>query len=313
MNNKTSKNSKRRIAVLMSTYNGEKQLAKQLDSILSQKCKYEIDIHIRDDGSKDGTIDLIKAYKENHNNIFLDEAKNVGCNASFFELLKNTKGYDYYAFSDQDDVWMDDKIQAAIDSLEKESFEIPLLYGSCSKLVNDDMEELGLTQQQNKDISFYNTIIQNFLPGHSQVMNKKLKEIISACKIDVSKIYYYDSWITNVAAIKGRIMFDNSPHTYYRQHDNNELGYGKGRLSRYKERMRRIKDNQLKKYAKQIDYFIETYRDDLPSELKSEMSKYQQSKHSFVMRIRYIVGSKLYRQRGIETMLFKLMYLTGLY
>lgn len=310
-NNRTSKKGK--IAVLMSTYNGEKNLAKQLDSILSQKCKYDIDIHIRDDGSKDGTIDLIKAYKKKYTNIFLDEAKNIGCNASFFELLRNTKGYDYYAFSDQDDVWMNDKLQAAISLLEKEPPESPLLYGSCSRLVNDDMEELGLTQQKTKSISFYNTIIQNFLPGHSQVMNEKLRIIISNSSIDVSKIYYYDSWITNVAAVKGKIVFDNTPHAYYRQHDNNKLGYGKGMLSWHKERMKRIKDNQLKKYAKQIDYFIETYRKDLPSELKLEMTRYQQSKRSFVKRVRYITGSKLYRQRGVETVLFKLMYLAGLY
>ena len=297
----------------MSTYNGEKKLAEQLDSILSQKCDYDVDIHIRDDGSKDGTINLIRVYQKNHKNIFLNQAENIGCNASFFKLLKNTNGYDYYAFSDQDDIWMDDKLQTAIDSLEKESSDIPLLYGSCSKLVNDDMEELGITQQKNTEITFYNTIIQNFLPGHSQVMNNRLRELIITSKIDVSKIYYYDSWITNVAVVKGKIIFDNTPHTYYRQHSNNEIGYGKSRFSWYKERIKRIKNNQSKKYSKQIDYFIKKYYDDLTSDSKLEMTKYQQSKRNFLKRVHYILRCKLYRQRKIETRLFKLMYLVGLY
>ena len=301
------------IAVLVSTYNGEKNLAKQLDSILAQECDYGVDIYIRDDESDDNTVAIIKQYQKQHKNIFLSQAKNIGCNASFFELLKNTHGYDYYAFSDQDDVWMKDKLQSAINMLEKMQSNNPLLYGSCSTLFNDDLEKLGTTQQKLKDITFYNTIIQNFLPGHSQVMNNELRQAILAKNIDTSQIYYYDSWITNVAMIKGKILFDNNPHTYYRQHDKNELGYGGSRFNWYKERIRRIRDNQSKKYSKQIDYFVEIYHDDLDPEFIDEIKKFQCSKASLTKRIKYISKSKLYRQRNIETKLFKLMYLLKLY
>ena len=78
----------------MSTYNGERYLEQQIDSILSQKCEYAIDLHIRDDGSNDNTVEIIKKYQEQYPNIYLYQSGNVGCNASFFELLKKVDGYD---------------------------------------------------------------------------------------------------------------------------------------------------------------------------------------------------------------------------
>lgn len=302
-----------KIAVLISTYNGEKYLEPQLDSILSQKGNFKLDLYIRDDGSKDRTTHIIKEYQKHYPNISLNEAKNVGCNASFFELLKNTSGYDYYAFSDQDDVWLNDKLASAITMLKKEPDDRPLLYASCSQLVDNNMKELGLTQQKTCDITLYNTIIQNILPGHTQVMNEKMRKAIIKSDIDASKIYYYDSWITNVAAVEGKIIFDNKPHTFYRQHANNEIGYGDSKLGWYKERIRRIKKNQTKTYSRQIDYFIEKYQSAFTPTQKSELRKYQESKQNLLERLRYIAKTKLYRQRPFETKLFKLMYLAGLY
>ena len=144
-------------------------------------------------------------------------------------------------------------------------------------------------------------------------MNDKLRRELATSDIDASKVFYYDSWITNVAMVKGKIIFDNNPHTYYRQHAKNEIGYGGGRLSWYKERLKRVKDNQSKQYAKQIDYFVEKYRNDLKPVLLAEMNKYQKSKQNVLKRTKYIVKSKLYRQKAVETGLFKIMYLVGLY
>ncbi len=302
-----------KVAVLMSTYNGEKYIEAQLDSILSQQRNFDLGIFIRDDASTDQTVAIIKEYQKTNENIHLTRGKNLGCNASFFELLKNVSGYNYYAFSDQDDVWMEDKLQSAINALEKENDNTPLLYGSCSFLTNEQLEKTGITQRQHRKITFYNTLIQNFLPGHAQVMNEKLRSVLAKSNIDTSKIYYYDSWITNVAAVEGKIIFDNTPHTYYRQHSSNEIGYGKGRLSWYKERLKRIKDNQTKKYSQQIDYFIEKYSNDLSPEYSEEIQKYTNSKTSFFKRIKYATHSKLYRQRPSETRLFKIMYAIGLY
>ena len=98
-----------RVAVLMSTYNGEKYLNEQIDSILSQSGNFELSLLVRDDGSTDETINILNKY-QNLGKLKWYSGKNLGPGKSFIDLLYKTHGYDYYAFSDQDDVWMTGKI-----------------------------------------------------------------------------------------------------------------------------------------------------------------------------------------------------------
>ena len=90
----------KKVQVLLSTYNGEKYLKEQLDSIIAQK---GVDVHIlaRDDGSKDDTIKILEGYE----NIDIIKGSNIGVCKSFFELINKSGEYDYYSFADQDDVW----------------------------------------------------------------------------------------------------------------------------------------------------------------------------------------------------------------
>ena len=92
----------------MSTYNGEEFVAEQMDSILNQTYK-NIEIIVRDDGSKDSTTKIIKEYQKKYKNIKLYEGENLGFIKSFFELLKLVEA-DYYAYADQDDIWIENKI-----------------------------------------------------------------------------------------------------------------------------------------------------------------------------------------------------------
>lgn len=93
------------ITVLMSTYNGEKYLKEQLDSILNQE-QVDLKLLIRDDGSTDGTVNILKEYENSHTNIKWYSGLNLGCGKSFFQLVLDAPKSDYYAFVDQDDVWV---------------------------------------------------------------------------------------------------------------------------------------------------------------------------------------------------------------
>ena len=101
----------------MSTYNGEKFIREQLDSILAQTYK-NIEIVVRDDGSKDNTVSIVKEYMQKNSNITLYEGENLGFIKSFFELLTLVEA-DYYSYADQDDVWMENKIELAVNSLNE--------------------------------------------------------------------------------------------------------------------------------------------------------------------------------------------------
>ena len=93
-------------------------------------------------------------------------------------MAKSINKYDYYSLSDQDDVWLPDKIQVAVNMLNKKDNSIPQLYGSRSILVNDKLDFLSESISKKKEITLYNTLIQNFIAGHTQVMNRKMIECL---------------------------------------------------------------------------------------------------------------------------------------
>lgn len=304
---------RKKIVVLLSTYNGDRYLEKQLESILCQKTSHQVDVMIRDDGSNDGTIEILKSYETRYSSriqVFYEE--NIGYIKSFFELIRKAEGYDYYALSDQDDVWLEDKIETAVAKCEACAYDGPLLYGSCSFLVNDQLEIIGETQKNLRGITWDNLLIQNFFPGHTQVFNDSLCRILKQ-DVDYSKIYVHDFWITYMAFLYGKAIFDNQSHTLYRQHGTNTVGFGKNRAEWIVERIRRIKNSDTKKIATQIYYFYEKYEEVMDEELKSKVGAFIHSQTSLWRRISYLCHTKLYRQKAFETFLFKALYLLGGY
>ena len=126
---------KKKIVVLLSTYNGEKYLQEQIDSILNQKSSHQIDLMVRDDGSSDGTIEILKFYEEQYPaRVKVNFEKNIGYIHSFFELIREAEGYDYYALSDQDDIWYPEKMERMLRAIED--------YGDTPTMVFSDFSML---------------------------------------------------------------------------------------------------------------------------------------------------------------------------
>jgi rhamnosyltransferase len=134
------------VCVLLSTYNGEKYLKELLDSVLNQNCedKIKVSIFVRDDGSSDNTTNILKEYEQNGKIILFGHGGcNLGFAKSFSSLLANAPLSDYYAFCDQDDIWLPDKLISAVERLEKEdNNEIPLLYSTNLIVVDKDLNEI---------------------------------------------------------------------------------------------------------------------------------------------------------------------------
>jgi len=303
-----------RIAVLLSAYNGERYIEKQIESILNQEGIGSLTLIVRNDGSKDATLALLKNFQKAHSNIEIIDGPNIGLVASFFELLKYAvgRGYDFYSFSDQDDYWLPMKLSVALRAIAGK--DEPYMYASCSKLANDELIETGtITQIQHKEITFFNSAIQNICPGHNQVLNHKLAELVLKETKYSKDIYSQDLWITNVAAVAGKIVFDNTPHALYRQHTNNQLSFGKTRMDWVKVRIKRLKNSEGKKFSIQLRHFAECYEAYLTTEQKKEIKLYFEFQSAFVKRLIYIFRTKMYRQKNYETFLFKVLYLFGGY
>lgn len=303
---------RKKILVLMSTYNGEKYLEPQITSIMNQKVGADVYLRIRDDGSTDKTCQII----ENLKSVYVDRIEllagdNIGYNASFFELLKTASGYDFYAISDQDDVWLESKLQCGMNKILEIASDKPVLFASTSYLVEDDMIPYGTTRKINREFTIFNTSIQNICPGHNQIFNEELAILIRNQEIDVSKVYVYDSWIMNYAMLYGKIVFSNTPLTYYRQHKNNQLGSGAGKLGQLLSSKNRIQKGDDLKYKNQVAYFVELNRSELERVgAYDELLKYVSSK-KLSSRIKYAFQSKLYRQSAVETIAFRIAVALG--
>ena len=110
-----------KVIVLMSTYNGEQYIKEQIESILNQTYS-NMELYIRDDGSKDQTVAILKKYEQD-GKLHFSQGKNMGFINSFFEVMRTSGEADYYAWCDQDDVWLPEKIERAVKELQKDKFE----------------------------------------------------------------------------------------------------------------------------------------------------------------------------------------------
>lgn len=304
-----------RVLVLMSTYNGEKYLEAQVESIINQKGVSEVNLFIRDDGSTDGSVDIIEQlHKKYLDKIMVEYGENIGYNASYFQLLKLTKelDYDFFSFSDQDDVWLPEKLYFAVKTLREGRQDIPKLYASTSYLVYDDLIPYGTTRKKRRPLHFYNCIIQDICPGHTEVFNPCLHRLMKEDFI-TERIYVYDSWLMNYARLYGEIHFDNRPHCYYRQHEKNELGYGKGKIGQILSSIKHGLKGDGKKYRTQIQYFYELNKEEIKKQsFEKEVLKLLKAKTLF-NKIYFLFTSKLYRQSKIETLVFRLAVLIDIF
>ena len=210
-----------KVQVLLSTYNGEKYIKEQIESILNQK-EVEVSLLIRDDASSDKTIEIIGKLADKNNNIIYYKDENLGPARSFMDLLYKSGEYDYYAFADQDDIWQKQKLISAINMLKEKENE-PSLYMSALEVVDENLNLIE-TKKVNGNLSFEGEMIRNFATGCTMVLNKKLCDIIK--QYNPSYLIMHDSWITRVCyAVGGNVIIDDNSYIKYRQHTGNVLGY----------------------------------------------------------------------------------------
>ncbi len=224
-------------AILMSTKNGEKYVQEQINSILKQKGT-KIHLYISDDNSSDQTIKIIRELKKKNNNIKKIFTGKYGSAAKnfFFLISKVSINYNFYAFSDQDDIWKSNKISAAIIKL-KSGYDI---YGSRTILTNKNKKIIGKSYYFRKKPTFNNSILQNIAGGNTMVFKRKLFKEIKNLKIKDAPSH---DWLLYIyATFRGyHYYYDKNSLIYYRQHENNDIGSNKGIINQFKRVIMTIK------------------------------------------------------------------------
>ena len=237
-----------KLVVLMSTYNGERYIREQLDSLLKQSLKPDL-IFIRDDGSKDDTVAILEEYASEYSFIKYYSGKNKGPAKSFWELICNCDEADYYALCDQDDVWFEDKLETAVSALEKENEKIPLLYCSKFTLTDKDLNPINSNVSSLYSFSdFPHALIYHTAPGCTFVFNNEARKKI--IKYDVEKEYciIHDAIIHKVVTMFGKMILDDASHIYYRQHGSNEIGMNANVLKVFFGRINRFLNGKIRNY-----------------------------------------------------------------
>ena len=209
------------VTVLMSTYNGEKYLSEQIESLLLQEGVY-VSIFVRDDGSTDATKTMLDEY-EKKGVLTWYTGENLKPARSFLNLVENTQKSDYYAFCDQDDVWNIDKLKRAVDALEQiEQEGKPCLYCSNYQLVDSKLNILPENGHVSTT-SFGAALVASNCTGCTTVFNNALLKILRMAKPDI--IVMHDDWAHKVClAVGGEVIYDEYKSLKYRQHGNNADG-----------------------------------------------------------------------------------------
>lgn len=239
------------VAVVMSTFNGEKYLREQLDSILNQQ-GVAVTLYIRDDGSSDGTKEILSEYEKINNNVYVDYAQNVGVGNSFMNALYSVPDtYEFYAFADQDDIWQEEKLSEAIKFLIDRGKS---LYASNQENVDSEGNSLGLRWEKDDERVFLSPegiTATNVLCGCTMVMTGEFKKLI--CEENrrpsstILKIKNHDGWIATVGAVYDGLVYDNRSFIKYRQHGGNVVGaYKPSFFKKMKQRGKKLLNRELR-------------------------------------------------------------------
>ncbi len=242
-------NTSARALILMSTYQGEKYLAEQLESIIAQDLK-DWTLLIRDDGSTDETLAIIHQFVKNDDRIqFLtDQLGNLKPAKSFSVLMSHAKPRTepFIFFADQDDVWLPNKLQLGVSALEKQEKEEPVLVFSDLCVVDKNLKVIHPSflryekLKPNKTSPLHTLLIHNYITGCTVGINRALLDL--TCPVPETVIMH-DWWCALCAAVFGKILFINEATVLYRQHSQNDVG-SKGFYHKFKN-WRRIKNSML--------------------------------------------------------------------
>ena len=282
-----------RIIVVLSTYNGERFLKRQLDSIFEQE-GVNVTCYLRDDCSKDGTVDLARKYSKAYD-LIVETGDNLGHQRSFMKALHDAPEGDFYAFADQDDIWFPKKLKNAVEKLKPYGNKLPVMY-HCNRIsVNEDLTPL---QHQMKRVGHplnrENALSQEYAQGCTIVMNGAARNLI--LRYQPEKKYYHDYWTGMLCYLFGIVIYDERPQMYHISYGTNTSTEGhlvKGWLQRFS-----FFFNRKEVYYAPAKELMDGYADLLSDDDKNFLKKVIGYKHNFAYKL-YLLFSPKYRREGI--------------
>lgn len=297
----------------MATYNGEKYIHQQIESIINQTFT-DWNLYIHDDSSTDKTVEIVKQFSDKRIHLIEDNIHFGNSSLNFLHLIKNYAKADYFAFSDQDDFWLPNKIEktlSLIKQIENVDKSIPICVGTDLKVVDSELNTINESfynlSKMLSDADFNSLLIENDFTGCTMCMNKSvipyLKEISES---DYSKIIQHDWLIALICAADGKIAQLAEPTMLYRQHQNNVVGangFSAGKIFQFSTLKNRLA--KIKKLKEQVFNQLELTRNVIKNETKKSLIEKYISTRGLKHKV-YMIKNKIIRSKNTVKSLVKL-------
>jgi glycosyltransferase involved in cell wall biosynthesis len=289
------------LAIILCTYNGEAFLKEQLESFQSQTYK-NWHLFVYDDGSTDSTKVLVEGQKQAYNepnkiNFISNHTKRGFAKNFLYGLLSTPPDFSLYAFSDQDDVWLKNKLEKAVSYFMKLDNDRPALYCSRTILTNSKGEQIGLSPLFKLPPSFSNSLVQSIAGGNTMVFNKAARDIIAKAKLNDLDIVSHDWFIYQlISGAGGEVYYDSTPEILYRQHGNNLIGSNTGLLAKI-FRIKQLLKGSFKDWNDKNIQVLSTNADLLTKDNQIKLKDFDRARKSwFIPRIIGLIKCGIYRQ-----------------
>ena len=286
------------VAILLCTMQGATYLSEQIESIVSQDHKLW-SIWASDDGSSDGTLSILDHYQEKlgREKLRTKSGPANGFVANFLSLtcLEDIKA-DYYAYADQDDIWEANKLSRALEHLQNIPKDVPALYCSRTRYVDETNNEIGLSRIYKRQPEFANALVQSIGGGNTMVFNDAARQLLLAAGSQVDVISH-DWWVYMVVSgCGGKVIFDPVASVRYRQHDDNLVGGNTSVIAGF-ERMKMVAGGRLRSWNDANLAALQSIKSLLTQANQNLFDEFSQSRSKgLYSRVRGVIRSGVYRQ-----------------
>lgn len=305
----------------MATYNGAKHIVNQLDSIMNQSYD-NIDLYIRDDGSTDDTVAIVKEYMESHKNItgkkiiLVDgHGVNLRCPESFYELIRVCDRADYYALCDQDDFWYEDKIKWAVEMLENqeiasETTDEMLLYYSACDYKDENGRFIKKSHLQTHKPKIENVLYYTLGSGFTIVFNNATREKLVLNTKPGPEMH--DRWLIRGAVCFGKVLYDERCTATHIRHAEAVTAGDASRFQLLKNFIKNelFRDDAVKE-KKALRYFYRTFKDELTKREQNILKLFATKNPSLKIRMRKVFYKGKLRGRLTGELALRFMFLIG--
>lgn len=291
------------VAILLTTYNGERFLEEQLNSI-AQQTHRRWTLYISDDGSTDSTVAIITRFQQRlgSHRVHLLQGPRIGFAQNFLSLVRNPNiSAEFFAFCDQDDIWFSDKLERSLARLADRGAKSPTVYCSRTRLIDEAGNVIGCSPRFVRAPSFNNALVQSLAGANTMVLNEGARALLARVP-STAPVVSHD-WLCYllVSGCGGRVLYDAEPTLDYRQHDGNLIGSNNSMRDRL-TRIRMMFSGTFREWTRKNLLALRSCEELLDERSRVALARFEAARNANLLRRLYLLKKAgVYRQTGFGT------------